>query len=85
MTPHTATIHHAEPMPGSRSSVSLLQRVRAEYREMPGLTLTVPQAARLWSLSASQSLGLLSDLVGSGFLIRDVRGAYRRPGCPRCS
>jgi hypothetical protein len=69
----------------ARRPVSLLRRIRAEYEEMPGLTLTVPQAARLWSLTASESLDVLSDLVGSGFLIRDRRGAYRRAGCPRCS
>jgi hypothetical protein len=29
---------------------SLVERVRAEFIEMPGLHLTLPQAARLWGL-----------------------------------
>jgi Fic family protein len=61
------------------------RRIRAEFHEMPGLTLTVPQAARLWSLSLAQSERLLSELVDRGFLVRDPHGAYRREGCPRCS
>jgi len=31
----------------------LLLRVEGEYREMPGLSLTVPQAERLWGLDVS--------------------------------
>ncbi len=31
----------------------LLQRVRAEYLEMPGLKLTAPQARRLWGLDCA--------------------------------
>ena len=85
MTPQVATIHDGETMEGVQESVSLLRRIRAEYQEMPGLTLTLSQAARLWSLGASESLSVLSQLVDSGFLIRDTKGAYRRPGCPRCS
>jgi Fic family protein len=85
MTSQMATIHPGETMEGVQKSVLLLRRIRAEYQEMPGLTLTVPQAARLWSLSPSESLSLLSELVAGGFLTRDTRGAYRRPGCPRCS
>jgi Fic family protein len=60
-------------------------RIKAEFLEMPGLTLTVQQACRLWSLSPAQSERLLSDLVDRGFLVRDPRGAYRRGGCPRCA
>lgn len=67
------------------TSAALTQRIRAEFIEMPGLKLTVPQAARLWSLSVVQSQWMLSELVGVGFLVRDSTGAYRRKGCPRCS
>jgi DNA-binding IclR family transcriptional regulator len=52
---------------------------------MPGLTLTVRQAARLLGLSVSESERLLSDLVDSRFLTRDAGGRYRRRGCPRCA
>lgn len=40
--------------------------------------MTLPQAARLWSLSESQSELLLSMLVEAGFLICDKKTAYRR-------
>jgi Fic family protein len=56
-----------------------LQRIRAEYLEMPGLVLTLPQAARLWCLTASQAKSALTELVNGGFLVRDARGGYRRP------
>lgn len=85
MTPQTATIDPPPAVRVSRSPLSLSRRVRAEYEEMPGLRLTVAQAARLWSLTASESMRVLSELAGSGFLVRDTKGAYRRTGCPRCS
>lgn len=68
----------------SRQS-DLRTQVCGEFTEMPGLTLTLAQAARLWAVTPEQSERVLSDLVASGFLMRDVRGAYRRRGCPRCS
>jgi hypothetical protein len=63
----------------------LARRIQSEYVEMPGLTLTGPQAARLWNLNVHQAEGLLAELVERGFLMRDRRGSYRRRGCPRCS
>jgi hypothetical protein len=85
MMAHTTTTERADAMPDTLESTVLAQRIRGEFTEMPGLTLTVPQAARLWSLDISQSQRLLSELVSTGFLMRDSRGAYRRRGCPRCS
>jgi hypothetical protein len=73
-----------EPLDSSGSR-ALLQRIQGEYLEMPGLTLTLQQAARLWGLSVRQSERLLFELVRCGFLMRDRKGAYRRSGCPRCS
>jgi hypothetical protein len=67
-------------------SERLLQRIRGEFFEMPGLTLTLPQAARLWCVTMPQARAALSVLVGDGFLARDARGVYRRHGgCARCS
>lgn len=63
----------------------LIERVRAEYREMPGLRLTARQAARLWRIEADHSESILQALVADGFLARTDRGAYVRRGCPRCS
>jgi len=55
-----------------------IERIRTEYVEMPGLVLTVPQAARLWGLSSRRSERLLSALVDSGFLLCDKNRLYRR-------
>jgi hypothetical protein len=56
----------------------LLDRVRAEYREMPGLRLTLAQASRLWGLDRTTCAGLLDVLVRSGFLSRTTDGCYLR-------
>lgn len=62
------------------SSRVLLQRIRAEFLEMPGLTLTLPQAARLWGATALQAEMVLGELVEDGFLARGPHGSYRRRG-----
>jgi hypothetical protein len=55
-----------------------LRRARAEYLEMPGLQLTVAQAARLWQLDLACSEGVLSTLVQSRFLIKTRSESYAR-------
>ena len=55
-----------------------IARIRTEYLEMPGLTLTVPQASRLWGISVRRSETLLSLLVTSRFLVCDKTRVYRR-------
>jgi hypothetical protein len=62
-----------------RPSVSaLLLRARSEFLEMPGLRLTIAQAARLWGLDRMTSECLLNCLVATGFLWRRRDGAYLR-------
>jgi hypothetical protein len=56
----------------------ITERVRGEFREMPGLTLTLAQAVRLWSLDAATCADVLSQLVDSGFLCRRADGTYCR-------
>jgi len=58
----------------------MMRRARAEFQEMPGLTLSVAQASRLWGLTATESEALLGALVDDGFLVRDRRATYRRTG-----
>jgi hypothetical protein len=53
-----------------------LWRIRGEYMEMPGLKLTVPQAARLWHLDQPCIEQLLNVLVADGVLHRTAAGAY---------
>lgn len=57
----------------------LIQRARAEFNEMPGLRLTVAQAARLWSLDMGTSATMLTALVGTGFLMKHGE-RYSRAG-----
>lgn len=55
------------------------QRILAEYREMPGLRLTLRQAARLWAMDALQCQGILDALVAAGSLRRSPKGEYCLP------
>ena len=47
---------------------ALHARIRAEYREMPGMRLTVAQAARLFNLEPIRCAQLLDALVSAGAL-----------------
>jgi hypothetical protein len=47
---------------------SLSDRVIAEYIEMPGLNLTVPQASRLWNVDPISCEHVLDELAEAGFL-----------------
>ena len=53
-----------------------IERIDSEYREMPGLRLTLAQAARLWGLQAPQCLALLGALVERGRLVETPEGLY---------
>ena len=55
----------------------LRQRVCGEYLEMPGLRLTLAQAARLWNVDAATSARVLGELVDSMFL-QMTGGVYLR-------
>ena len=67
---------------GPDVSDALVTRARSEFIEMPGLRLTVPQAARLWALDRLTSERLLELLVATGFLWRSQAGAYLRYSRP---
>jgi hypothetical protein len=62
----------------ARATDETLQRVRGEFLEMPGLSLTVLQARRLWGLDAPSCDALLSALVDAKFLFRTRDGAFMR-------
>lgn len=53
-----------------------IERIDSEYREMPGLRLTLAQAARLWGLQAPQCRALLGTLVERGRLVETPDGLY---------
>jgi hypothetical protein len=56
----------------------LVERIRAEFLEMPGLKLTLRQAGRVFGIDARQSECVLAALVAEGVLVRDAHGAFRR-------
>ena len=56
----------------------LLYRIRGEYREMPGLSLTDGQARRIWQLDSDTCAKVLNLLVRAKFLRRTRSGMYVR-------
>ena len=60
----------------ARTLNSLMTRVRGEYREMPGMQLTVAQAARLWQIDPSACEAVLNLLVNDGFLTQTAAGTF---------
>jgi hypothetical protein len=56
----------------------IVQRVCAEFLEMPGLNLTSRQARRLWGIDETMCLDLLEFLVDEGFLCRRGEDLYIR-------
>jgi hypothetical protein len=56
----------------------LVERVRCEFLEMPGLRLTLPQAARLWGLDLPSCEAVVDALVRREFLQRTASGAVAR-------
>jgi hypothetical protein len=63
---------------GSKDERQVVDRVRGEFLEMPGLSPTLPQAARLFAMPADQCHHILSVLVREGFLRCSQDGQYRR-------
>ena len=62
----------------ARVEHGLLQRIKSEFLEMPGLRLTRPQACRLWGLDDVSCSALLASLVDSQFLFQARDGAFMR-------
>jgi hypothetical protein len=58
---------------------SLLCRVKAEYLEMPGMSLSPEQAARLFGMTPEVCSSLLDVLTVTQFLCKNARGQYVRP------
>jgi hypothetical protein len=55
-----------------------LRRARAEFMEMPGLKLTLCQAARLWSMDAATCAAVLARLVDARFLVQTRNASFTR-------
>ena len=62
----------------SDESLYLLPRIRGEFREMPGLHLTLGQAARLFDLGEDACRVAFGALTDEGFLARTPAGTFHR-------
>lgn len=57
---------------------SLVERVRGEFIEMPGLQLTEAQAAKLWGIEPRDCRKIVEVLVGADFLRWTPNGRIAR-------
>jgi len=57
-----------------------LDRIRAEFDEMPCLRVTLSEARRLFGLPEETAALVLRHLASEGFLDRTERGEYIRRG-----
>ena len=55
-----------------------MARIRAEYLEMPGMSLTLEQVQRLCGIERSMCKMVLDSLVAMKFLYRRADGTYTR-------
>ena len=62
------------PAPSLHASIG--RRIAAEFREMPGLVLTVAQASRFLDVDPAACERILSLLVQQGILRRSPGGCY---------
>lgn len=57
---------------------TLMQRVQAEYAEMPGLSVTLPQAQRLWAVDRQTCEVVFRRLIATGVLRLTTKGRFVR-------
>jgi len=54
----------------------LVQRIREEFEEMPGLQVTVDEGVRFWALDTETCSHVLEHLYDAGFLVKTGDGRY---------
>lgn len=59
---------------------AVVERIRGEFREMPGLQLTIAQASRLWGLEPATCRQVIDNLVEVAFLRWTPSGTIVRAG-----
>lgn len=62
----------------AHTNQQVLDRIRAEFLEMPGMRLKLEQVQRLCGVDATISAAVLDSLVAVGFLRRNPDGTYAR-------
>ena len=56
----------------------LSSQIEAEYMEMPGLSVTLPQAQRLWTADQRTCQTAFDRLIARGVLKMSVKGRFVR-------
>ena len=56
----------------------LVQRIREEFEEAPGLRITLSEAAKFWALDIATCERVLVELLRAGFLARGADDRYRQ-------
>ena len=57
---------------------TLMDQVQAEYAEMPGLSVTLSQAQRLWAVDQETCAEVFCRLISSGVLRLTPKGRFVR-------
>jgi len=78
MSASTATHRTAATDRAGVGTVAILDRLRRAYREIPALSLTVPQACLLWGVDPDTCQKAFDSLVAERFLVVTPRGTYVR-------
>jgi hypothetical protein len=75
----------AEGLGTSATDARLCGRISAEFLEMPGLVLTLAQAARLFNIECGECQRALRALVSAGLLRSDGRVYVLADSGRRCA
>ena len=60
------------------AQMTLVQRIREEFEEAPGLRITLAEASRFWGLDEVTCERVLGHLLRTSFLARDLDRRYRQ-------
>lgn len=60
------------------TATKLVQRIREEFEEAPGLQITADEGGRFWALDAKTCELVLAQLHETGFLLKTQDGRYRQ-------
>jgi hypothetical protein len=63
--------------PNEPTGFDVVSRIVAEFTEMPGLSVTIPQATRLFGLTPEKCHDVFADLQRRGVLAPTPQGQYR--------
>ena len=81
MTAPVDTVERVPPRCSADEGKTLqewMRRIQAEFREMPGLSVTLPQAQRLWCIDDATAMAVFRILTDRGVVRRTPRGQYIR-------